>query len=52
VQSWTLEEQDEYGKQEIASSNDGIEYDRLNPPIRKPMPVRSRPLLPPASPTP
>jgi hypothetical protein len=42
----------EYGKQEIASSNDGIEYDRMNPPIRKPMPIRYRPLLPPASPTP
>ncbi|MEZ2246979.1 hypothetical protein [Microcoleus sp.] len=52
VQSWELLEQDEYGKQEIASSNDGIEYDRMNPPIRKPMPIRYRPLLPPASPTP
>jgi hypothetical protein len=52
VQSSDLEEQDEYGKPEIASRNDGIEYDRMNPPIRKPMPIRYRPLLPPASATP
>ena len=52
VQSWDRQEQDEYGKQEIASSNDGIEYSRMNPPIRKPMPIRYRPLLPPASATP
>jgi hypothetical protein len=52
VQSSDLEEQDEYGKPEIASHNDGIEYDRINPPIRKPMPIRYRPLLPPASATP
>ncbi len=51
IQSWYLQEQDEYGKQSIASSNDGIEYSRMNLRIRKPMSIRYRPLLPPASPT-